>query len=171
MDLTGATLFAIEAAAVAKATLLAPTGLTIRVHGIPVPQGSMKAFNRRGGGPPIVTSDNPKTRPWKAAISAEAAVAVAKAGLEDPAFGRDPVAVAITFRLPRPKGHFGTKGLLPSAPKYPGVHPDLDKLARAVLDAMTGIVFRDDAQVVAMEVYKRFADPELVTTIEVGPAR
>ena len=40
---------------------------------------------------------------------------------------------------------------------YPSVMPDIDKLARAALDAMTGIVFRDDAQVVRLDVTKAYA--------------
>lgn len=40
--------------------------LTIQVHGLPIPQGSMKGFVV--GGRARVTSDNPRTRPWKAAV-------------------------------------------------------------------------------------------------------
>ena len=150
-----------------------PAGvLTIEVHGIPVPQGSLRAFANKKTGVPIVTSDNTRTKPWKAAVTAEASEAVARASQAEPAFGREPVGVSIVFRLPRPKGHHGRHGgLLPSAPKYPAGLPDLDKLARAVLDALTGIVWRDDAQVVALDVYKRYAGDELVTTIEVSAAR
>lgn len=145
--------------------------LVIRVPGVPAPQGSLRAFTRNGRA--WATSDNPRTRPWKAAVTAEAARAVEAAALANPAFGREPVGVSVTFRLPRPRGHYGKRGLLPSAPRYPAGMPDLDKLARAVLDALTGIVWRDDAQVVALDVYKRYQaeGAELVTTIEVGPAR
>lgn len=141
--------------------------LEIRIAGIPIPQGSLRAFARNGKA--WATSDNPRTRPWKAAVTAEAANAVQAAGLETPAYDRRPVAVAITFPLPRPKGHYGKRGLLPSAPKYPATLPDLDKLVRAILDALTGIVWRDDAQVVALEAYKRYSD-ELVTIVEVSVA-
>lgn len=141
--------------------------LEIAVDGIPIPQGSMRAFARNGKA--WASSDNPRTRPWKAAVTAEAARAVEAAGMATPAYDRRAVAVAITFRIPRPKGHFGVRGLLPSAPKHPGVMPDLDKLVRAILDGLTGIVWRDDAQVVAIEAYKRY-DDRIVTTIEVSVA-
>jgi Holliday junction resolvase RusA-like endonuclease len=143
--------------------------LAIAVHGIPVPQGSLRAFARNGHA--WATSDNPATRPWKAAVTAEAAQVVERSGLPCPAFGREPVRVTVTFRLPRPKGHFGARGLLPSAPTFPAAKPDLDKLARAVLDALTGIVWRDDAQVVELDVAKRYADGELVTVIDVQALR
>ena len=164
MDLTAAPLFPEVEEPIATQVVL-----TIEVHGVPVPQGSMRAFARNGHA--WATSDNPRTRPWKAAVTAEAARVVASMGWPTPAYGRDPVGVSIVFRLPRPKGHHGTRGqLLPSAPKYPAVLPDIDKLARAILDALTGVVWRDDAQVVALDVYKRYATGDLVTTIEVGPA-
>ena len=148
----------------------ATPSLIISVHGQPIPQGSMRAFKNKHSGRVIVTADNARTKPWKAAITDKAADVVAAAGMPNPAYGREPVRIAVTFRMPRPKGHYGAKGLLPSAPRHPTTIPDLDKLVRAVLDALTGIVYRDDAQVVALETYKRYAD-ELVTTIEVGLAR
>lgn len=61
-----------------------------------------------------------------------------------------PVAVVLTFDLLKP----------PSAPKYrdhPTVTPDIDKLARAILDAFQGVVLVDDRQVVRLEVVKRYA--------------
>jgi len=73
-----------------------------------------------------------------------------------------PVRVNLTFYLVRPKGHFGTgrnaTTLKPAAPRYPIGTPDLDKLSRAILDALTGIVFRDDSQVHALDAMKLYAD-------------
>jgi Holliday junction resolvase RusA-like endonuclease len=103
-------------------------------------------------------------------VTAEAARATEAAGLANPAYGRDPVGVSFDFRFPRPRSHYGKRGLLPSAPRHMVTKPDLDKLIRAALDALTGIIWRDDAQVV------RFGEPskdyvaeggELVTTIVV----
>ncbi len=62
-----------------------------------------------------------------------------------------PVEVASVFRLPQPKGRvFNEIGamLLP---------PDLDKLLRCILDAATGLIYQDDAQVVAAPALKRWA--------------
>ena len=122
------------------------------VVGIPVPQGSMKAFTRRGGGRPIMTSDNARTRPWKDAVVWAAADALAEATI------RGPVEVALTFRFGRPKSHHGKRGLLPSAPRLPSVRPDLDKLVRAILDALVeASVMADDAQVVTLSATKDYA--------------
>lgn len=49
--------------------------------------------------------------------------------------------------------------------KTPFVRPDIDKLARAVLDALTGIVFRDDAQVVKLHCSKSYSDEASVLII------
>lgn len=141
--------------------------LSITITGIPVPQGSLRAFTRNGRA--WASSDNPRTRPWKAAVTAEAARAVEALGLATPAYDRRPVAVIAVFRLPRPKGHYGKRGLLPSAPRYPAGMPDLDKLVRAALDALTGVVWRDDAQVISVLATKVYPDEgfPLETTITV----
>jgi len=61
-----------------------------------------------------------------------------------------PVAVEITFFRLRPK----------SAPKrvqLPATAPDIDKLARGILDAIQkGVLIRDDSQVVDLVARKRF---------------
>ncbi|MEU9515896.1 RusA family crossover junction endodeoxyribonuclease [Micromonospora sp. NPDC048169] len=64
-----------------------------------------------------------------------------------------PVAVDLSFVMPRPKST--PKRRTPPAIK----RPDLDKLERAILDALTGIAFVDDAQVVELSANKRLASP------------
>jgi hypothetical protein len=64
-----------------------------------------------------------------------------------------PVALRAEFRLPKPA----------SAPKRLRTWPikarsgDVDKLARACLDALTGVLFADDAQVISLMVTKDWA--------------
>jgi crossover junction endodeoxyribonuclease RusA len=69
-----------------------------------------------------------------------------------------PILLEIGFRLPRPKGHYGVKGLRPSAPPYPVTKPDLTKLLRALEDALKGLAWRDDSQVVAQRITKDYTD-------------
>lgn len=45
---------------------------------------------------------------------------------------------------------------------YPSVKPDIDKLERATLDALTGILFADDSQVVSSRTAKVYGDVERV---------
>lgn len=116
------------------------------VPGIPVTQGSTRAFVR--GGRAVVTHD--KREPllnWRNAI----AFAAREAARGEFYAKEDAVEVYATFLLPRPK----------SAPRrvtQPVKKPDLDKLARGLLDALTGVVFADDSQVVGMRVDKVFGD-------------
>jgi crossover junction endodeoxyribonuclease RusA len=131
--------------------------LEIEVPGTPQPQGSTRSF--RAGGKIVTTSDNPQLRPWRDAVCWHARAALAAR----PPFD-GPVVVNAVFWLPRPGGHFGTGRnagrLRPSAPAYPIATPDLDKLVRGVLDALSEAgVWRDDAQVVALrEVTKLYGD-------------
>lgn len=135
------------------------TDLRFAVPGIPVPQGSSRAFAR--GGRVVVTSDNARLRPWRSTVTAAAAEARGDA----PAMA-GPIRVRLGFTFPRPAGHFGKRGLRPSAPVYPAVRPDLDKLVRAVLDALTesGCI-RDDAQVVTLFAGKRYGEAPGVSVI------
>jgi crossover junction endodeoxyribonuclease RusA len=135
------------------------------VFGIPGPQGSKKAIPQSkigaGGaryftGKVSMVESSKKVKPWRAAVH-EAAVDVIPAPLPGG------VNVSITFYLPRPAGHFGTGRnagtLKPSAPLYPAVKPDIDKLVRATLDALkTAGAYADDARVVDLHTAKRYAD-------------
>jgi crossover junction endodeoxyribonuclease RusA len=124
--------------------------------GIPSTKGSTRGFvvPAKGGGKPraIVTNDaGPKAKMWAAIINAAAHDAMAGRPLLEGA-----VSVAIAFYLSRPKAHFSSKGLRPNAPRHVAKRPDVDKLARCALDALTGVVFADDAQIARLEVEKRY---------------
>ena len=136
----------------------------IRLHvlGTPVPKGSMRGraipmkgqFDRLGRQKfrALVTHDNKKTKPWAQQISECAAVAMV--GRE--AFRNKPLWVSLRFVFPRPTSHFGKKGVRPSAPAHPMTKPDGDKLLRAALDALEGIVFDNDSRIVSYHVSKRY---------------
>lgn len=131
-------------------------GVRFSVFGIPQPQGSARMVPIS---PPCrvchrrdqrITSDNPKMKPWRQLIRKALDAENMK-----PIVG--PVRVSLAFGLPRPKGHRGVRGVLASAPAYPAVRPDVDKLARAALDALSEKAFGDDAQVVELIVLKHYA--------------
>jgi crossover junction endodeoxyribonuclease RusA len=119
------------------------------VHGVPAPQGSKKYV---GGGRMVESSQ--RVGPWREAVKAGAAGhAEALAG---------PVEVSIDFYMPRPKSHYRTgrnAGLLrDNAPAHVAVKPDIDKCARATLDALTDVgMFADDAQVAVLIASMRYA--------------
>lgn len=121
-------------------------GFTVR--GEPAPQGSMKVLPGRGRRRfPVLKPDNPRTTSWKARVSAEARIA-AKGQVFAPA---EALSVVLTFHLGR--GDYVRR-------RHPSVKPDLDKLVRAVFDALTNAkVWKDDGQVVRVSASKHYAGP------------
>jgi len=133
------------------------------VYGMPQTAGSKRAFpfHRKDGSQGVrVTDDNPRTKNWQACVR-DAAVKVFQHELMS-----GPLFMELRFVLPRPKGHFGTgrnaTKLKASAPAWPDKKPDCTKLVRAVEDALTGIVWRDDAQIVNQFVEKQYGEPARV---------
>lgn len=124
-----------------------PISVEFRVHGDPQPQGSTRAFMPKGWTRPIITTDNKKLKPWRQEVAGVALEMMSRSGQ---VLTKGPVSVSITFSYDRPKtvraAHKTTK-------------PDIDKLLRAALDSMTGIVFKDDSQVVHTEIWKNFGVP------------
>ena len=70
--------------------------------------------------------------------------------------------VSFVFIRTRPKSHYRTGKnshlLRDAAPTHPTVKPDVLKLARAAEDALTGILWRDVAQIIEEMLVKRFGD-------------
>lgn len=128
------------------------------VLGDPVPQGSMVAFMPRGARRPLMHADNgAELKRWRKTIAKSASVALAG---ESPAGKEVPLMISATFVLPRVrvvKGETGRKELRWKNSDCVN-KPDLDKLVRALLDGMTGVVFDDDQQVVEIYARKRFGD-------------
>ena len=130
--------------------------ISFTVYGEARPAGSKTAAVTKSGR--VFVRDAAKgSQAWKRQVAAVAADAMGGAPLMD-----GPLAAIFMFVQPRPKSHFGKRGLLPSAPVAPIVRPDLLKLARAVEDALTGIVYRDDSQIVMEGLEKRYGEPARV---------
>lgn len=135
--------------------LLTPDRIAIRVIGTPIPQGS-KVANHFGHG--VRDANDAKLRPWRKHVTAQA---VDQFRYLQPYTG--PVRIWIRFTFTRPPSHFGTgrnaHRLRTTAPHYPGPRcGDVDKLARAILDALTDAeVWGDDTQVVDLRARKFYA--------------
>jgi Holliday junction resolvase RusA-like endonuclease len=106
----------------------------------------------------MVEDNDKELKAWREAVAWTARAAMRS---REPIEGL--VATFHTFHLHRPKGHYGTgrnaRIVKPGAPAAPGVIPDVKKLARAVEDALSGIVYADDAQVVDSYEGKRYVHP------------
>ena len=126
----------------------------IFVHGTPVPQGSK--FLARGR---MIDVKSGALNRWRRMIAAE----VQRRGWHHDPILSGPVAVSLTFYLPRPQYHYGTgrnaNRLKDTAPLLVDKRPDVDKLSRAVLDALTQAgAWRDDSQVAYLAAEKHYAE-------------
>lgn len=115
------------------ATLTGDHSMTFTVFGAPATKGSTVSFQGKRG--MVVLPDCKTLAAWTQAVGWAARarrVAMAPAG--------SGVVVDAVFQFVRPKSD-------PNRP-HPTVKPDIDKLLRALLDALTGVGYLDDAQVV-----------------------
>ena len=132
-------------------SLRSDTVIRFQVRGLPVPQGSTRAWVLHGK--PVITSSAKGLNTWRRLV---ADVAQDYAPTEP---WEGPVGIELHFGIPKPK----------SAPKkkrvWPDKRPDLDKLTRAVLDALTYVVFADDSQVVELQASKDYGAPGVAVEV------
>lgn len=114
------------------------------VYGEPAGKGSTTAFyspkQKR-----TFTHSPKSTVKWEQAVNLCAQAYAPAGGLLD-----GPLEMHLQFFLPKPK----------SAPKtrrtWPDKKPDLDKLIRAVGDALTNVIYKDDARIVSVTASKDY---------------
>ena len=125
------------------------------VTGKPVGKGRPRA-STRGGFVRMYT--DAKTLGYEAAIADEAARAMSGAEPFE-----TPMQMQVSCYYPIPKSW--PKKIKQEAideERFPNVKPDLDNVVKAILDALNGVVYRDDAQVVNLVATKRYAtDPRV----------
>lgn len=121
----------------------AAPSITITVHGTPAPQGSKRHV---GGG--VMIESSKKVKPWRQDVKYAALEAIGTGWT----ILDGPLAASMVFTFARGKGHYRTGRnahlLRDAAPSRPAVTPDLSKILRSTEDALTGIVWKDDARVV-----------------------
>ncbi len=116
--------------------------ISFYVAGEPKPAGSKRAVIKNGK---IVIFDTAKNRQWKKDVGTVAKIAMKKFGINKPI--EQPVCMKLRFDLKKSAKH-----------NKPVVKPDLTKLVRCVEDAMTGIVYKDDALIIEQHCFKQYAD-------------
>lgn len=121
------------------------------VQGKPATAGSKRGFiNRKSG--KVMMVDTCKRGPnWRNDVRA-AFNATHEAMMEGP------LALVVTFYLDRPKAHWHKDGSVREkfANARPITKPDSTKLVRAIEDALNGIAWKDDAQIVDQKVLKHY---------------
>lgn len=125
------------------------------VHTKAAPQGSKRSL---GNG--ILIESSKRVKPFRADVR-EGAMQV---WTEDWPMDA-PMRASYAFHFRRPQSHFTTKGALTKrAPLHATGRNlgDIEKLARAVSDALSGVLFHDDSQVVELRLDKRYGTKDLV---------
>jgi len=130
--------------------------IAFSVRGLPVPQGAL--VRSPSGG--LYHRGRGRLDDWRRALAQ-----AARDELGDSALDAGPQSVVLEFLLPRPAGHYlpanrrrPERELRAGAAVWHDKAPDIDKLTRAALDALTGVVWRDDRQVASLHVAKRYSD-------------
>lgn len=132
--------------------------LAFTVVGLPQAKGSTRSFvvTPKGGGKPraVTTGDNPKTKGWQQMIANCASIELLRAVNRENRFLTEPVTIEVDFYLPRPQTLLTKSKAAIDVPHTK--KPDLDKLARSCKDALTGVVWTDDAQVTHLIARKHY---------------
>ncbi len=137
--------------------------VVLEVFGVPEPQGNKTGFVRAGK-VVMVEGRRPDARArfasWRDGVTSAARdwQAEHNAPLLD-----EPCRLRLTFRMPRP-------ATAPKRRHWPDTRPDVDKLTRAVMDALTGVLITNDSRVCELEVRKVFAQdapPGVTIVLEV----
>lgn len=69
-----------------------------------------------------------------------------------------PLTMILEFFMPRPKSHYNSKGLKTNAPVWHISRPDIDNLIKICLDALKGVLWKDDTQVCNILAQKKYAE-------------
>ena len=115
-------------------------------------KGSTLAFRDYHTGKIRTKTDSKHGQSFAAAVQ----WAAKRAGVQIIPKGRG-VTLSVVYGFARPKGRDRLR-------VDPCVRPDVDKLVRALLDALTGVAYHDDGQVVALSVRKIYA-PSVVAKV------
>jgi Holliday junction resolvase RusA-like endonuclease len=153
------------ASPVSDVRLLLDLGATQMIHftvnAIPIAQPRQRHAVIAGSVRNYTPNEHPVT-----AFKASCRYAAARAYDGPPLTG--PLKLRLKFVMPRPKGLIWSRKPMPSIPH--DKRPDADNLAKAVKDSLSGLCWRDDAQVYDLMVSKHYAagdeQPHVVVTIK-----
>lgn len=137
------------------------------VYGKPATAGSKRGFINKKTGKIIMAPADKNSGSWRKEVVTEAKLAYSGPPLTGP------IAYTMTFYFARPNYHYGSgknAGLVKMKYMHDYFHtkkPDAIKLARAVEDALNGVVWRDDAQVAWAEIKKLYTTGKEQVTIRI----
>lgn len=120
------------------------------VEGTPRPKGSFKAVKGR-----FVIPGSKHQKGWENAVKTAAFLVMN----EQEPFDKKPLRVDVVFAFKRPRSDYNSFGLKEGASIAPTKKPDIDKVLRALNDAMSNIVYGDDAWIACTNARKVWAEP------------
>lgn len=122
------------------------------VPGVPVPQGS-KSLSMKGGRAVMFDHNSAALKSWRNIVHF---TGVSYRNNRCPVYTN--VKMTLIFYMgERPKTHYTKTGKQSKQYReYPNVKPDIDKLIRSILDALTGVFYRDDSQVIQINASKLY---------------
>ena len=143
-----------------------PINLEFTVQGKASPSGSKKAFVNKKTGRVCVVDTAKNKDSWQSFVRL---VATRAAAAERITPTRNAFRLSLQFAFARPKSHFGTgknaSVLKRSAPTFHTQKPDTTKLIRCTEDALQGVCWHDDCQVVSQQATKVWADVDSVKIV------
>lgn len=139
-----------------------PASYSFTVPGKARPQGSKNPYVNQHTGKVHLVESSKTLAPWRETV----AIAARQGWPEEMPPWQFAVGLSVTFWFRRPASHFGSgrnrhvrKTWSDEWPTSQGIG-DLDKLERAICDALTGVVFLDDKQVCTITSAKLYGGRE-----------
>lgn len=128
--------------------------IELDVIAVPAPQGSKSMVRHKDGGAHMIEGSSSTGRASLAAYRQAVAADARRYVAEHPGFVPldGPLVMLLWAWLPRPAS------VTVKARKWPSVKPDLSKILRATEDALSKILYRDDALIVQHTTVKKYAD-------------
>jgi len=123
--------------------------ITLRIPGQPVGKGRPRV-TRNGTYTPKKTKDYQKL-----------VAAIAERDAKEYMIGAIKATIYCYYQIPKSMPKYKRK-LVEEGKLHPMVKPDLDNVAKALLDALNGICYKDDSQIVELEISKHYSDDPMV---------
>ena len=128
-----------------------------KIEGRPQPQGRPRAV-RMGAG--VRMYDPPKSKAYKQVVAAKVRSYMKINGIQTIT---EPLAVHLNFYFTPPKSYTKKKmKLIEEGKLYYTKSVDADNLAKGVLDACNKILFKDDSQIVELNITKQYGKEDCV---------
>jgi len=145
-----------------KSSLKTDNVISFVVEGEPQGKGRPR-FARRGK---FVTTYTPKaTSDYEDVIELKARLEMAKNGF-DGWHNNEPLFIRVNAFYPIRKSYSNAvKQMIKDNLLLPTKKPDVDNVLKCVMDALNGIVWHDDAQIVNAKITKEYGDPRIEVTI------